>query len=89
MLVHIGPTIALPKIELPKFEGDVVQWCSFWDMFSLLVHNNQNISDIERFHFLTFSLLGPDSAVVKSSPLTADNYSISWNALQKSFENNR
>lgn len=86
---HMGPTIALPKIELPKFDGDVVQWCSFRDMFSSLVHNNQNISDIERFHFLKSSLSGPALAVIKSIPLTADNYSIAWDALQKSFENNR
>jgi len=82
-------TIALPKIEIPKFDGDVVQWCSFWDMFSSLVHNNQNISDIERFHFLKSSLSGTALAVVESIPLTADNYNIAWNALQKSFENNR
>lgn len=88
-LVQSGTNIALPKIELPKFDGDVVQWCSFRDMFLSLVHNNQNISDIERFHFFKSCLSGPALAVIKSIPLTADNYSIAWNALQKSFENNR
>ncbi|MBW0472149.1 hypothetical protein O181_011864 [Austropuccinia psidii MF-1] len=28
-----GNTISLPKIELPKFAGDVIQWCYFRDMF--------------------------------------------------------
>lgn len=28
-----GTTIALPKIELPMFYEDVVQWCSFRDLF--------------------------------------------------------
>ncbi|CAH1725392.1 unnamed protein product [Aphis gossypii] len=84
-----GTAIALPKIELPKFDGDVVQWCSFRDMFCSLVHDNQSISDIERFHFLKSCLSGPALAVIKSIPLTANNYNIAWNALQKSFENNR
>lgn len=84
-----GTTIALPKIELPKFDGDVVQWCSFRDLFCSLVHNNQLISDIERFHFLKSSLSGPALAVIKSIPLTASNYKIAWNALQNSYENNR
>lgn len=33
-------TVILPKIELPKLDGDVVQWCSFRDMFLSLVHKN-------------------------------------------------
>jgi len=43
-----GTDISLPKIELPKFDGDVVQWCLFRDMFCSFVHANQSISDIER-----------------------------------------
>lgn len=56
-LVQSGTSITLPKIELPKFNGDVVQWCSFRDMFLSLVHNNQNISDMERFYFLKSCLI--------------------------------
>eukprot|EP00102_Acyrthosiphon_pisum_P018371 XP_008190100.1 PREDICTED: uncharacterized protein LOC103311961 [Acyrthosiphon pisum] len=84
-----GSNIVLPKIELPKFDGDVVQWCSFRDIFCSLVHNNQHYSDIERFHVLRSSLVGPALAIIKSIPLTASNYNIAWNALHKSFENNR
>ncbi|XP_060860374.1 uncharacterized protein LOC132937587 [Metopolophium dirhodum] len=84
-----GTNIGLPKIELPKFDGDVVQWCSFRDIFCSLVHNNQHYSDIERFHVLKSLLVGPALAVIKSIPLTATNYNIAWNALHKSFENNR
>jgi hypothetical protein len=87
-LVQSGTNLTLPKIELPKFDGDAVQWCSFRDLFLSLVHNNQNISIIERFNFLRSCLTGPALAVIKTFPLTADNHSIAWNALQKSFENN-
>lgn len=86
---QLGTNITLPKIELPKFDGDVLQWCSFRDSFSSLVHNNQSISDVGCFHFLRSCLTGPALAVIKSIPLTSDNYSIAWNTLQKSFENNR
>ncbi|KAL4083901.1 hypothetical protein QTP88_029217 [Uroleucon formosanum] len=84
-----GTNIVLSKIELPKFDGDVVQWCSFRDTFCSLVYNNQHYSDIERFHVLKSSLVGPALAVIKSIPLTSSNYNIAWNALHKSFENNR
>jgi len=26
-------TVSLPKIELPKFDGNVIEWCTFRDMF--------------------------------------------------------
>lgn len=42
----------LPKIELPKFDGSLINWCAFRDMFVSLVHVNRSISDIERFHYL-------------------------------------
>ncbi|XP_060873756.1 uncharacterized protein LOC132947470 [Metopolophium dirhodum] len=81
--------IVLPKIELPKFDGNVLGWVSFRDMFQSLVHDNPDISNIQRYHFLILSLSGPALTVVKAIPLTADNYIIAWNALKQSFENQR
>lgn len=82
-------TVMLPKIELPKFDGNVVGWCSFRDMFSSLVRDNPSITNIERFHYLVSCLSGSALAVVKAVPLTADNYTIAWDALVDCFENQR
>jgi len=45
-------SLSLPKIELPKFDGSLINWCAFRDMFTSLVHENRSITDIERFHYL-------------------------------------
>ncbi|XP_060845438.1 uncharacterized protein LOC132925023 [Rhopalosiphum padi] len=84
-----GTTMSLPKIELPKFDGDVIQWCYFRDMFRSLVHENKSISNIERYHYLISCLSGPALTVVKSVPLTSDNYDIAWKALHDCYENPR
>ena len=42
----------LPKIELPVFKGDPLKWQGFWDQFQTSIHNNERISDIDRFNFL-------------------------------------
>lgn len=76
--------VMLSKIELPKFDGDVVQWFSFRDMFVSLVHMNQSISEIERFHFIIHVRSRFSSYQVYSV-----SCSITWNALQGAFENNR
>ena len=46
----------LPKINLIKFNGDFSIWPLFRDTFTSLVHEDQNIPRIEKFHYL-FSLI--------------------------------
>lgn len=48
--VHAVYSNTSPKIELPKFYGNIIHWRSFHDMFLRLVHNNSSITNIERFH---------------------------------------
>ncbi|XP_050066536.1 uncharacterized protein LOC126555682 [Aphis gossypii] len=80
--------LTLPKVELPKFDGNV-QWCTFRDMFVSLVHNNNVLTDIERFHYLISALSGSPLMIVKSVPLTAENYDIAWRALNDQYDNKR
>ena len=43
----------LPKLILPRFRGDVTKWTSFWDSFKSAVHENEAISPIDKFNYLT------------------------------------
>ena len=51
--------LKLPKLELPVFKGDPLKWQGFWDMFSKSIHENETISDIDRFTYLKRYLSGP------------------------------
>ena len=42
----------LPKLDLPVFEGDVLEWQSFWDSYESAIHTNQSLSDVQRFTYL-------------------------------------
>ena len=44
--------IKLPKLELCKFNGDIIKWKGFWDQFKFALHENENISPIEKLPFL-------------------------------------
>ena len=35
----------LPKLQLPIFEGDILQWQEFWDIYNSAVHE-QNIPNV-------------------------------------------
>ncbi|CAI6357172.1 unnamed protein product [Macrosiphum euphorbiae] len=81
--------VQLPKILLKQFNGDLQQWCSYRDTFTSLVHNNDELSDIERFHYLLSSLSSQALPVVRSIPFTEVNYIVAWEALHTRFDNKR
>ncbi|XP_022165266.1 uncharacterized protein LOC111030183 [Myzus persicae] len=81
--------VPLPKIQLPSFDGSLLEWRSFRDIYVSLVHDNTGIGDAKRFHYLLSCLLGDALAVVKSIPLSANNYALAWEALSARFDNKR
>ncbi|XP_069355400.1 uncharacterized protein [Maniola hyperantus] len=48
--------VRLPKINLPHFDGDYQHWLEFRDTYLSLIHNNNSISDINKFHYLRAAL---------------------------------
>ena len=40
----------LPKITLPRFNGDVTKWNTFWDSFDSAIHSNTDIANIDKFN---------------------------------------
>lgn len=79
----------LPKLELPKFDGNIEYWQTFYDTFSSLVHDNNNLSSIEKFHYLLSCLSGSALSIAKGVPVTSENYQIVFDALVERFQNKR
>ena len=42
----------LPKLTLKRFAGDPIQWHAFWDSFSAAVHENVEVSKVDKFNYL-------------------------------------
>lgn len=81
--------ITLSKIQLPTFDGDILKWCTFRDTFMALVHQNPQLSKIEKFHYLLSSVIGTATGLVRSLSLTEDNYKIVWDNLYIRYNNKR
>ncbi|XP_043264183.1 uncharacterized protein LOC122404315 [Colletes gigas] len=82
-------TPRLPTIVLPEFNGDYNDWLRFRDTFESLIHNNETLSDIQRFHYLNSALKGPAARVTQSLGVSEANYRIAWSALKNRFEDPR
>ena len=35
--------VRLPKLELRKFKGDLMQWTEFWEQYRVSIHRNKNL----------------------------------------------
>ena len=42
--VHINP----PKLHIQQFDGNPLEWLTFWDSYSNAVHNNQELTNIDK-----------------------------------------
>jgi hypothetical protein len=44
-----GKGVRLPKIDVPTFDGDVLNWRQFWEQFSVSIHERKTLSNAEKF----------------------------------------
>ncbi|XP_062582942.1 uncharacterized protein LOC134244699 [Saccostrea cucullata] len=73
----------LPKLNLPVFSGDLLQWQTFWDCFETSIHGNNSLSNVEKFSYLRSLLCGEALRSVSGFSLTNTNYR---QAIDVSFE---
>ena len=52
---HVGK-VKLPKLELPKFDGDIIDCRGFWDQFQVAIHENENIAETGKYTYLKYFL---------------------------------
>ena len=84
---HATTQIKLPTINLPSFDGSYTQWLFFRDTFNSIIHENESMSKIQKFHYLRLSLKGAAADVVNSLEIADSTYEQAWNLLLERFEN--
>ena len=71
----INSTVRLPRLDLPTFSGNALEWQPFWDGFNAAVNSNPSISDVQKLNYLRSQLRGEASLVIAGFSLTSANYS--------------
>ena len=79
----------LPKIELPVFSGDPLKWQGFWDQFDISIHQNESLSDIDRFNYLKKYLSGPALGTISGLTLSSANYKEAVTILTERYGNHQ
>ena len=66
--------VRLPKLEIKKFNGNILELQSFWDQFSSAIHNKENISNIDKSTYLKSFLCDSSNCTISGLMLTSENY---------------
>ncbi|XP_077280836.1 uncharacterized protein LOC143907758 [Temnothorax americanus] len=82
-------TTHLPRINLPTFDGSTDKWESFRDRFKSLVHNEPNLSNVNRMHYLCSSVKGEASKALDHLAVTDHNFDVAWKILVSRYDNKR
>lgn len=65
-VINPVPSVKLPDINLPTFDGSLQNWLEFRDVFESLIHKNESLSDIQRFHYLRASMCNEPAQLISS-----------------------
>ena len=75
----------LPRLQLPRFKGDVKNWPAFWDSFKSAVHENTELSKVDKFNYLNSLLEGTALKCIQGLTLTDDHYDTAIGMLRERF----
>ena len=75
----------LPKLEVKKINGKLSEWQEFWDSFESAIHQNDGLSNVNKFSYLRSLLLEPAKSAIGGFALTSANYEAALELLKKRY----
>ena len=95
----LGPTttpaveekgVKLPKLDVPSFDGDVLNWRQFWEQFSVSVHDRKSLSDAEKLVYLQQAInKGSAKNVIEGLSRSGKNYGEAVDTLKSRYNRPR
>jgi len=83
-VTHQG-SIKLPKLHLPIFSGNKIEYQGFWDMYTHTILQNDNLSKVQKFAYLMSSLAGEAKLVLSGLTLSDANFDLALQLLHQRF----
>ena len=82
---HTG--VKLPKLDIPTFDGNILNWRSFWERFRVSMNDRTTLTNSEKLVYLQQSLKdGSAKNVIEGLPRTGNNYSEAVECPQTQFD---
>ncbi|XP_040078996.1 uncharacterized protein LOC115317588 [Ixodes scapularis] len=75
--------LKLPKLELQRFDGEKLNWLPFWEQFRQAIHDNIELSGVEKLLYLRTVLTGKAAAAVSGIQATENSYAYAVELLKE------
>ena len=86
---QVSSNFQLPKLKTPSSHGTFDTWLEFYDSFTAMCNDHEDIPTINKCMYLKACVQGDAREVIDSLETTAANYAIAWNLLRKRYDNRR
>ncbi|KAI1699388.1 hypothetical protein DdX_17336 [Ditylenchus destructor] len=85
----VNPTPVEPSVhapDLPKFDGDLANWATFWSQFKYLIHDSKRLPPALKLKHLIDSCKGSSAQkLVEGFEMKDENYPLALNRLKERF----
>nr|XP_029719013.1 uncharacterized protein LOC115261468 [Aedes albopictus] len=81
--------LKLPRMNLPIFSGNYLEWQSFFDLFESLVHANPSLKDSQKLYFLKTNLDGEAASLISHLKIEDANYRTALDKLKSRYDKPR
>lgn len=79
--------VRLPKLDVPTFDGDILNWSTFWEQFCIAVHDRRHLSEAEKLAYLRHALKdGTAKSTVEGLSCSGDQYSEAVECLKARYD---
>lgn len=79
----------LPQLKIPTFRGNFLEWQSFYDLYSTIIHNKGSLSTTEKMEYLKTHLEGEPLQLIQHLTISSQNYNSAWETLKSRYNNER
>ena len=82
--------IRLPKLDVPVFNGHILNWRCFWEQFVVSIHEHPSLSNAEKLVYLQQALRGGSAkSAIEGLSRSGDNYNEAIKCLKERYDRPR
>ena len=83
-------SVSLPRIEIPTFDGNILNWQLFWEQFQAAVHDKPHLGEIDKLTYLRDAVKGgPARNVIQGLTQTVESYKEAIECLRARYDRPR
>lgn len=83
-------SVKLPRLDVPTFDGNILNWKTFWEQFSVSIHTRSSLTDAERLAYLRSALKnGTAKNVIEGLTRSGEQYKEAITCLKSRYDRPR